>query len=400
MKPGVLSAVLACALAIPAAAAELRLSGLLQVWYTRPFGELPVGDPAVPPNRYYHLRDEFTQDSYHVRRAEMKVAGEMGEKVSFVVMADPAIGMRSSNVLQDAYLELRPIGRVALRAGQMKTLQTREGLAGSGSLLFAERGQVARLFGDVRDRGAVLAWTARANEGDSLVALAALFNGSGKDSDVNARKDAVLRLEWRRGDHSAGIYGLLGATDRAGDAVALILAGEDAPSARAVREAADRTRQLGAYCAFEHGPLRLELEALGGSLGRRHATLGAAAGPARREHLDQRLLGLAASGAWTAGRHTLAARFDRLDFNWGDRFYTSFDPYRQSAPDVAREGDFTPVFTEASLGWSFALDRDQPDAAKLQATYVRRSRNILRPPPGEAGARGGDSLVLVFQASF
>jgi hypothetical protein len=182
--------------------------------------------------------------------------------------------------------------------------------------------------------------------------------------------------------------------------VAAALAGENAPTAAAVRDAADRTRQLGAFYALVQGPLRLELEALGGLLGRRNPTLAASPGPARREHLDQRFLGFAATAASSAGRHTVAVRWDRLIDNWGRRFHTSFDPYRQSAPGVPREADFTPTFTELSLGWSFALDAEKPNTAKLQATYVHRSQGFLLPPPGEIGRRGGDSLVLLFQAEF
>jgi hypothetical protein len=202
--------------------------------------------------------------------------------------------------------------------------------------------------------------------------------------------------------HEIGIYGLLGATDQPDgeERVALTLAGERAPPALAVLQSKDRTTNLGAYWVLRRGGFEAGLEAMGGLLGRRRPTVGTSTGPARREHLYQRFLGVQVTAAYARGPHTLAIRYDRFDANAGGARYTSYDPYRETSPGVSRGADFTPAFTEISTSYGYAFDPLRPGNAKLQLTFVHRSRNFLLPAPGEAGSQGGDSLVALFQVAF
>lgn len=385
-------------------AQAVSLEGLLQVWYTRSSNDdLRRGRTGVAPNTYYDLRTTFTEDSFHVRRTEIKLVADVTEKVSAAIMVDPSIGLRGGDVLQDAVMIVKLTTRFELRAGQMKTLQTYEGLASSGSLLFAERGQLTRQFGDIRDRGAVAAYSFGNLRHPAVRISAGVFNGSGKAADANPHKDAVARLELRpNATHEVGLYGLLGETDQPDgrERVPLVLAGDRAPGPPAILENRDRTANLGAYWVIRRGGFEAASEVIGGLLGRRRPTLGTATGPARREHLDQRFLALQATAAYAHGSHRVALRYDRFDANAGHDHYMAHDPYTGPAEGGRQGADFTPAFKELSASYAYAFDALRPAAAKLQVTYVRRSRNFLLPPPGETGSRGGDSLVALFQVAF
>ncbi|HET7746134.1 MAG TPA: porin [Vicinamibacteria bacterium] len=378
-------------------ARELRLGGLLQAWGTLALQDgLRVGTLDVPPNRYYGLRSEFTEDGLSLRRAEVKLTGHVHPKVDFTLMADLTLG---SGLLQDLVIAVRPTPRLLLRAGQFKSLQTLEGLAGSGDLLFPERGQATRAFGDVRDRGAAASWTFGTSDGWLVTPSVAVFNGSGKSNDVNRAKDVAGRVEVRRGPrHLAGIYGLAGRSDvPSHDRGALTFAGADAPDAADILRADDRTTNLGAFYAWQGGAWQGSVEWVRGRLGRRFPTLGLAAGPARREHLEQLYQGAMVTAAWTRHRLTLAARYDVLDFNLGNRSYDASDPYpsRDSVPAV----DYTPYFEEATVGGRLAIDEKNPATANLRLAYVHRRGHFLRLADGSR-PHGGDSLVAALQVAF
>lgn len=207
------------------------------------------------------------------------------------------------------------------------------------------------------------------------------------------------RLEMRRGPHRFGAYGLAGHTELPESRLPLDLAG-DSPAPAAILANRDHTWHAGLFYVLEGTRWFASAEALTGELGRRFGSLGLVAGPAFREHLDQRIAGLVLTGAHTRGRHTLAARYDVADYNAGDRWYIPFVPYLESGPGVARGADYTPRFTEVTIGYTFALRADKPRLVNVKLNYVIRSKNFLRPTDGETGARGGDSAILALQASF
>jgi hypothetical protein len=54
---------------------------------------------------------------------------------------------------------------------------------------------------------------------------------------------------------------------------------------------------------------------------------------------------------------------------------------------------------ETTLGYAYALSEAGFRAAHVKLNYVHRSRNFLVPQGSEAGAQGGDSLVLAIQVA-
>ncbi|MGE0454820.1 MAG: porin [Vicinamibacteria bacterium] len=400
--------VLLLALAAPPAAAEepaLRWSGLLQLWGTYALdSSLRDGEVVSQPSRYYSLRSEFRRDDVSVRRAELKLRGQVAPSVAFEVMIDPAIAVSSSNILQDAVISLRPGAGLELRAGQMKTAQTYEGLRSSAALPLVERSQLARLLGDVRDRGVTLAFARGPEHGWHARALAGAFSGAGRGADANASKDLVARLEGRLSTrHSLGAYGLWGSTDQPGAPAGVPLAfagGAAAPTPEQVRAAADGTRNLGGFYVYEDARWSGEAEVAWARLGRHFASIGPSAGPARREHLEQSFLGLTLTAVRRFGRHALALRFDRADYNHDARYYTSFDPYLASAPGAPRPGDWRPRFSEWTAGYTLSLSKGEPTAALVRLNYIHRSDNVLLDPAAGPEPRGGDGLVVLLQAAF
>ena len=78
-------------------------------------------------------------------------------------MIDPSLATGSvSNILQDAAITVQGTAkRLELKAGQFKTGQTYEGLQNSAISSSRRGDRVTRVFGDVRDRGAMLSWLVR-----------------------------------------------------------------------------------------------------------------------------------------------------------------------------------------------------------------------------------------------
>jgi len=65
--------------------------------------------------------------------------------------------------------------------------------------------------------------------------------------------------------------------------------------------------------------------------------------------------------------------------------------------------DYTPEFTEITLGYTYAFKPDSVKAANIKVNYVMRSKNFLVPratPTIQTGEQGGDSLVVAFQIAF
>lgn len=407
-------ATLALALAaIPASAQAPRVSGTIQVWYTQMLdNNLRLNSTNLLPatlnatRKYYNLRSEYQENGFAIRRTELKFSGkvweEEGKSLDYEVMMDPSIGTGSSNMLQDAALHLKWTGGLEVKVGQFKSQQTYEGASMSSSeLMFAERSQMGRTMGDTRDRGGMVSWSFGNPKEFATKVIFGVFNGAGKVNDANAQKDYVARLEFTAAKaHRFGLYTLQGATDQAdkGALSAKTFVGT-APTATAVLEDKDQTDNLGAYYVYQDATWTLVAEAITGTLGRRAAAVGAA-GVANREHLDQKFMGFYAAGAYTTGRHTFAARYDSMNYNHGDDWYTPYNPYTKASATTALSGDYTPKYTEATLGWTYALKPESVKAANVKLNYIARSKNFLAPRAGQSGEQGGDTLMLAFQVAF
>ena len=389
----------ALALATVAQAQAPKLSGLVQVWSTQMLdNNLRLNDPA---GKYYNLRSEFRENGFAIRRTELKLSGAVTEDLDYEVMFDPSIS--SGSTLQDAVIRWRMAEGFELKAGQFKTLQTLEGLARSSELRFVERSQLGRVIGDDRQRGAVLSAGFGEPKGFWGRLHAGVFNGASKANDANAQKDFVGRLEMGfETAHSFGLYTLQGRTDLAdkGKLVAATFAGTALPTAAEILDGKDKTSNLGAYYQYQDDTWYAAAEVATGLLGRRFPSLGTAAGPAARQHLDQKYLGYALTGGYTFGHHSLLARFDVMDYNAGDDWYTAYNPYTQSAPGVSTGRDITPRFTETTFGYLYAWKPEKLKAANLKVNYTLRSRNFLAPRAGQSGEQGGDTLSVALQVAF
>ena len=145
MKRVTLSALSVLLMAGAAHAQAPKVSGLVQAWYTQMAdSNLRNSSSSVKPNRYYNLRSEFTENGFHIRRTELKVAGKVMDEVEYEVMFDPSIGTGSSNILQDAAIKYKLGGGFEIKVGQFKNLQGHEAATSSSELLLAERSMFNR----------------------------------------------------------------------------------------------------------------------------------------------------------------------------------------------------------------------------------------------------------------
>lgn len=397
------------AAATPAVAQTPKISGLVQIWYTQMLSDNLRLDSAG--TRYYDGAKNFTENTFLVRRSEIHISGDIAnvKGLSYEINIDPSINTSASNptILQDAYINWAGESGFEVRAGQMKTYQTYEGVNSSSTLIFAERSQLGRVFGDKRDRGVAFGYKfGDADFGGK--ATVGFFNGmtsatSGKSNDTNAQKDFVARLEFNSGKtQKFGVYGLTGATDVADkssvSAVGALPGSWTAAgvTAQDVYDNRDKTTSYGAFYIYDNGTWHFDGEAITGLLGRRFSAFATY----NRENLDQKFMGFYATAAYTTGAHTFALRYDRMNYNQGDKWYGA-NPYIVVSPTTGTS-DFSPKFTEITAGYTYALNPALVKAANVKLNYIHRSKNFLAPSAAlnQTGEQGGDSLVAAFQIAF
>ena len=96
-------------------------------------------------------------------------------------------------------------------------------------------------------------------------------------------------------------------------------------------------------------------------------------------------MGYAIDGAYKMGQHWFTARYDMLNYNTGDDWYTATNPYMPVAG-----GDYSPKYTEITVGYNYVFNPAKYGAGKLKLDYVHRSKNFLPParwPDRRAGWR-------------
>ncbi len=417
MKPSQSLGLVAVLLAsLPLSAQTPKVSGLVQVWYTQMLdNNLRLNSAATTNGNKYYDAKNVGENTFTLRRTELKVSGQVPglEDFSYDVTIDPSINTSATNptILQDATITYKQ-GAFSVVAGQFKNLRTMEGVTSSSALIFAERAQLSRKFGDARDRGVAFGY----GFGDSTFGgklTLGVFNGmsdaiAGKGGDTNAQKDLVARLEFNSGKaHKFGFWTLQGGSDQAdkGGLTGLTFAGTTAPASTEVVANKDQTQQYGAFYAYDSGAWHFDGELLSAKLGRMFPSVGTAAGAAKRESLDQKVLGYYVTGAYTTGSHTFALRYDFMNYNAGDSWYTAYNPYTQSAPGVARlvngaSVDYTPKYTEITAGYTYAFNPKSVKSANLKVNYIHRPTNFLAPRAGQTGEQGGDTLIVGYQIAF
>ncbi len=190
----------------------LQLDGLLQIWY--------VHDPEAE-----------SRETFRLRRAEIKLSGEIMPKIRWTVMVDPAKDLKvtktpasgltaangvavdqQSRILQEVFVRIEPLPHHQIDVGQFKIPIAEEGRRSSSQLDTIERAIISRTFGDKRDIGIQATGTF-----PRLEYRIGLFNGEGiNQSDQNDKKDytGLLVLKPLPGLEMGGLWyqGHAGAT--------------------------------------------------------------------------------------------------------------------------------------------------------------------------------------------
>jgi hypothetical protein len=130
---------------------ELRFGMLLQGWF------VADSSPAGPGTDW--LGNNTGQNTFRLRRAEIKMNGRITPAWGFEVMFDPAkaISPQTSGtdgkILQDLAVIFLGLKGHEFALGQKKIYLTEEGVRSSSELWFGERAQVTRTFSDTRQTG-------------------------------------------------------------------------------------------------------------------------------------------------------------------------------------------------------------------------------------------------------
>lgn len=417
MKKRIALSLTALALASSAVQAQdVKVDALLIAWYTQ-MSDSNMRLNNAAPGGYYALGgtkgtgtvSPFNENGFSIRRSEIYLATKINDQVSANVMFDPN---QPAPLLFDAFITYKPIKELEVKVGQYKAFQGYEvSTVGAADLLFIDRGQLRSML-DLRDRGIAGTFSFGDPKAFGGKVTAGVFNGeTGRVNDANAQKDIIARVDFNIGStHKFGFYTLQGETNKKdttgaatqGDAFGAPSATNLAPSKADIYDNKDKTSNLGAYYYFNSGPWHFDAEAATGLVGRRFDSFLDAAGAAKRQHLDQKYLGYFLTGTYTTGHHMVGLRYDFMNYNAGDDWYTTYNPYTQSAPGVSRAdgADYSPKFTELTLGYTYAFKPESVRAANIKADYILRSKNFLAPRTGQTGEQGGDSLVIAFQVWF
>ncbi|WP_026853999.1 porin [Geothrix fermentans] len=401
-----------------AQAQDVKLTGvLIEFWQTQMLDSNLRNNTQAKPggvSNYYGLDSRFTENTFAVKRAEIYLNGKITDDVSWNLMFDPNNSTSSvgNNVLQDAVITWNIGNGFSVKAGQFKMPTTYEAtMVAATNILFFERNQINRVFGDKRDRGVWGIYAFGDAKGWNGKFNVAVSNGTtddgsgGKNNDLNAQKDWTTRLELAYGpEHKFGAYYREGLTNLKDSTYNASSAWTTAGyvSAAQIKDNKDKTTLLGAYYAFDNATWHASAEVATGLLGRRNPTLFAAAttNPSR-EHLDQKFLGYAIDGAYKMGRHWFTARYDVLNYNTGDDWYTATNPYTTAvATGLPTGNDLEPKYTEITVGYNLLFNPAKYSAGKLKLDYVHRSKNFLLPRAGQTGEQGGDSLVASLMIGF
>lgn len=410
MKISRLAGVAALLAAGFAQAQEVKLNAVVEFWATQMLDNNLRLNSAAPGGYMTapSLDPVWKENQFSHRRTEIYLNGKMNDQLTWGVMFDPnnstsAVG---NNILNDAWINYQFTPKFGLKVGQMKPLQTWEAsMVGTASFMFYQRSLGSRLVGDRRDRGIVATYGFGEAKGFSGKMNLGLFNGTsddgsaGKNADNNTQKDWVARLEMGYGpEHKFGMYyreGVTHAKDNgtlvAGTAAAW---GANAPSAAQILDNKDKTTNLGAYYVYETSQWQASAEVITGLLGRRNATVFNAATAVARQHLDQKYMAYTLSGVYKMGHHQVTARYDYLNYNEGDDWYTATNPY------ITGGNDYSPKYTEAIVGYNYVFNPAKYAFAKFKLNYIMRSDNFLQPRAGQTGEQGGDSIVASIMVGF
>ncbi len=405
---------------------------LVEFWYTQMMDhslryDAAAKQPGGTATYYDGLSSgRFQENTFTIKRSEIYFSGKVSDEVSWNVMFDPnnSTSTVGNNVLQDAVITWVPAKGFTLKAGQFKMPTTYEStLVAAKEILFFDRSQLARRFSEPRDRGVWASYAYGDAKGFQGKLNLAISNGSSDDPslgkaavDGNAQKDFTFRFDGGYGsDHKFGAYYREGQTYLKSSTVVLTPTTSwpvAAVSQQQIKDNMDKTTLQGVFYAYDTSAWHFDFEYATGLLGRRFASLNTAT--PSREHLDQKFLGYEVTGVYKMGAHWFLLRYDMLNYNSGDKWYTAYNPYKESAvgTPLAVNGapvDYTPKYTEITLGYNYLFVPTKQSMGKLKLDYILRSKNFLVPGTGagtgnnilnQTGEQGGNSLVASLMVAF
>ncbi|BDU75599.1 OprO/OprP family phosphate-selective porin [Mesoterricola sediminis] len=403
-----------------AQAQDLKVNALTEFWYTQMLNTNLRWDSAAKPggaSSYYEglSSGRFSENSFHVKRVEISGSWKVSDEWAANFMFDPNLPTNTvtNNILQDLAITWTPaaVKGLTVKAGQFKMPTVYEStLVASREILFFDRAQLARQFGERRDRGVWFAYSYGDPKGFKGTFNVAVSNGSSDDGssgkqsvDANAQKDYTFRYDASYGaNHKFGVYHRVGETNmKTAGAVTLPAAWSAAGvTNQAVLDNRDKTTLTGAFYAFDNAKWHFEAEGATGILGRRYPSLFTTAATPLREHLDQTFLGYQVTGVYKMGAHQFLARYDFMNYNSGDDWYTTYNPYKMANATTGLGYDLTPKYTEVTAGYNYLFNPSKATYGKIKVNYIWRSKNFLLPRTGQTGEQGGDSLVVSFMIAY
>jgi hypothetical protein len=397
----------------------IKMDGvLLEFWATQMMdNSLRLNSTAsAGAAKYYGLDSRFQENNFAIKRAEIYMSGTVTDTLSWNVMFDPNNNNTAAvpnAVLQDLVMTWTPVKGFSVKAGQFKMPTTYEAtLVSAREILFFERNQINRKFGDARDRGIWASYGYGDAKGFQGKLNLAVSNGTtddgsgGKNNENtlagagNAQKDYTLRFEGAYSTaHKFGFYYREGVTNLKDSTFTVPTTLPAGVSAQQIKDNRDKTTLQGVYYAFKNDSFQFSAEYATGLLGRRYPSLFVTAPAALgREHLDQKFSGYVVDGAYKMGNHWITGRYDMLNYNSGNDWYTTTSPYVNAATGA----DFSPKYTEITVGYNYVFIPTKQSAGKLKLDYVLRSKNFLAPNAalGQTTEQGGNSLVASLMLAY
>jgi len=408
-----------------AQAQDIKVNALVEFWDTQMMNNNIRLDSAARPGgtaTYYEglSSGRFAENGFTIKRSEIYLNGKVTDELLVYVMFDPnnSTSTVGNNVLHDAVITWDLGKGFNVKAGQFKMPTTYEAtIVAAKDILFFDRNQLNRVFGDKRDRGVWFSYAYGDAKGFQGKLNLAISNGTTDDGsagktavDANAQKDWTVRFEGAYGSaHKFGAYYREGETNLKDSTMLAATVPASwtigAPSATQIKDNKDKTTLEGLYYAYDDAKWHADAEYVTGTLGRRFPSLFAAAAAPGREHLDQKFTGYVVSGAYKMGKHWITARYDMLNYNSGNNWYTAYNPYTQSAVNTpllvnGAAVDYSPKYTETTVGYNYVFVPSKYSLGKLKIDYIMRSKNFLVPRAGQTGAQGGDSVVASLMVAF
>ena len=391
-------------------AQDVKVTGVVEVWYTQMLDNNLRLNTALNAYAKNSLPAAFNENTFYLRRTEIYLNGKITDDVSWNVIFDPNTSTAAQpNNLLDAAISWKLAKDFSIKVGQFKPGITLDSNLGGAAIYFYDRSMMARQWGEKRDRGIMATYALGDPKEFNAKINFGIFNGMAdkdyKSNDTNAQKDFMFRLDMAYGaEHKFAVY----YRDGIGDSrdVGLVAGttaawGAGAPTAAQILDNKDKTTNMGAFYVYDTAKWHADVDVMTGLLGRRYPTVFNPAGVVAREYLDQKFMGIVVSGAYKMGRHWITARYDSLNYNQGNKWYTTANPYKPTT-GLEAGSDYSPKFTEMIVGYNYLFDPAKYAAGKVKIDYIHRNKNFFKPrtAAGQTGEQGGDSLVVSFQIGF